>query len=456
MVRLLLPYTTLPTSVNTPQASLHQRRKLSRRCGSTHRYLEILWSELAHHRPKNLLVVAVMRIYEKLNLIITIAVALFCLSPLFYTNEVKSQDDALHTINIEAHVFSNPSIFAPFFVVLIPLADLLLDYPSRIVAYFNKEKGCNNATPASTVVIRLTDIERLLFIIGIAIQSTVGFLPTRTNVGVLSLVHECTNNVSVILTVGPILAFLSRCTSTFTPLRSLIILSTVALGLCIISISFFLRWYQQQWTSLLFTGSLVITIAWAMYITLIMICIYNYCREKMIFTSDRQVWSMRLRNMCGGSQFTTKKVDQSVDTDSELYTNYIPALHMIASITIACANAAVSYNPDRSQVGAYEKQSYLVLLAEITVLVIELRIRKNEIARGLVRAIIAICATCHHDTLRPLNTYVPLYPYIVMFLDRSTGIQEVVRAVHIARTPHSSQHSFLRPETSDERPQGEQ
>ena len=334
-----------------------------------------------------------MRIYEKLNLIITIIVAFFCLTPLFYADDIKvsGHDQAIR--NIQYHVFSNPSIFAPFFVVLIPLADLLLDYPSRIAAYFKKEKEFNKTIPESTVVIRLTDIERLLFIIGIAIQSTVGFLPQRTNVVVLSLVHECTNNTSVVLTVGPILAFLSRCTSTFTPLRSLIILSTVALGLCIISISFFIRWNNQQWTNLLFTGSLVITTAWAIYIILILICVYKYCREKMIW--DRQVWLMRLRKPFGSSPPTAKNGDQMVDTDSELYTNYIPALHMIASITIACANAAVSYNPDHSEVGSYEKQSYLVLLAEITVLVIELRIRKNEIARGLVRVLIATCVTCH-------------------------------------------------------------
>jgi hypothetical protein len=350
-----------------------------------------------------------MRIYEKLNLIITILVAFFCLTPLFYADGVTVSEHDQSISNIQAHVFSNPSIFAPFFVVLIPLADLLLDYPSRIAAYFKKEKEFNKAIPESTVVIRLTDIERLLFIIGIAIQSTVGFLPQRTNVVLLSLVHECTNNMSVILTVGPVLAFLSRCTSTFTPLRSLIILSTVALGLCIISISFFIRWNHHHWTNLLFTGSLVVTIAWAIYI---IICIYKYCCEKMIW--DRQLWLVRLRKPFGKAPPTAKNEGQTVDTDSELYTNYIPALHMIASITIACANAAVSYNPDHSQVGTYEKQSYLVLLAEITVLVIELRIRKNEIARGLVRVLIAICVTCQLDTVKPLYSYIPLSSYHAM------------------------------------------
>jgi hypothetical protein len=394
-----------------------------------------------------------MRIYEKLNLIITILVAFFCLTPLFYADDIKGSGHDQAIINIESHVFSNPSIFAPFFVVLIPLADLLLDYPSRIAAYFKKEKEFNKSIPESTVVIRLTDIERLLFIVGIAIQSTVGFLPQRTSVVVLSLVHECTNNMSVVLTVGPILAFLSRCTSTFTPLRSLIILSTVALGLCIISISFFLRWNHQQWTNLLFTGSLVVTMAWAIYIILIIICIYKYCREKMIW--DRQVWLMRLRKPFGSAPPTAKNGDHKVDTDSELYTNYIPALHMIASITIACANAAVSYNPDRSEVGTYEKQSYLVLLAEITVLVIELRIRKNEIARGLVRVMIATCITCQLNIDEPLNSYVPLYPFHhAVSLDRPTGIQEIVRTVHISRTPHASQHGVLRPETSDKRLEG--
>ena len=68
--------------------------------------------------------------------------------------------------------------------------------------------------------------------------------------------------------------------------------------------------------------------------------------------------------------------EMTVDHDKELYTNYIPALHMASSLTIILAASILHFQP---------QVAYVIILAEVTVLVIELRIRKNEIARALVR-----------------------------------------------------------------------
>ena len=345
---------------------------------------------------------------------ITIAVAFICLTPIMGLNSTAVfLTDSLLTRSI--NVYHNPSILASFFVVLIPLGDLLLDYPSRIAFLFFPARGNQRAVPES-VVIRLTDTERLLFIVGVAVQSTVGFVPHDSNLATLDLIYRCTSNVSVILTLSPILTFLTRCTTTFTPVRSLIVLITISVGLSIISASNFFPPNVYAISRPYFIGSLMVTVSWTIYCVLILMSAFSYCRDKLMSKLSRQECFMSLLNPFRRSKFSTKKEDQSIDTDRELYTNYIPALHMIASVTIACANAAVSYSPNDDLSAIYLNKRYMVLLAEITVLVIELRIRKNEIARGLVRAIIAICVTCHHDTLRQLNTYLPLYPYIVRSL----------------------------------------
>jgi hypothetical protein len=358
--------------------------------------------------------------------------------------------------NRSNYVYHNPTILASFFIVLIPLCDLLLDYPSRIALLCNPVKVNQRAVTVTSVVIRLTDTERLLFIVGVAVQASVGFVPAENDTATLDLIYRCTNNVSVLLTLSPILTFLTRCTTTFTPARSLFVFTSIAAGLSMISISNFFPPSLYTLAHLHFIGSLVVTISWTAYCGLILMSAFSYLREKLSTKLNRQDSLMRFLKLFGKAPPNTKNGDQIVDSDSELYTNYIPALHMLASITIACANAAVSYSPSDNLSAIYLNKRYMVLLAEITVLVIELRIRKNEIARGLVRVMTSTCVTCQLNIDEPLNSYFPLYPYHAnaISLDRLTGIQEIVRTLHIARTPHASQHGVLRPETSDKRPEG--
>ena len=85
------------------------------------------------------------------------------------------------------------------------------------------------------------------------------------------------------------------------------------------------------------------------------------------------------------------KTDISIDNDSELYANYIPALHMISMFVIIVSGLYVGLVPHEYQRMAYDRKNYIVLCAEILILVVELRIRKNEITRGLVRK---QCVTC--------------------------------------------------------------
>ena len=318
---------------------------------------------------------------EQINLAITLAVAAICLSPLATIQQYQFDSPLTKRDSI---VYNNASFVAPFFVVLIPLTDLLLDYPSRIAAFFQSVKDHRKTKAPSSVVIRLTDTERLLFIIGVAVQATVGFLPAATPLSTMDIVHNCTGNLSVILTLGPILTFLQRCTITFTTLRCFLVLIPAAIGLCVISLSNFSR-SKRTFQPIILCGSFILVFSWLIYMVIITTCAVRYCRQKNSSYSERKAcfqWIVDpLKSLKAIQQ---GKKDLSVDNDSDLYTNYIPALHMISSITIACANAYVSYSPNYNTSATYENKNYAVLVAEILVLVIELRIRKNEIARGLV------------------------------------------------------------------------
>jgi hypothetical protein len=318
---------------------------------------------------------------EQINLAITIAVAVICLCPLATIDE---HDNFNEMTKRDSVVYNNASFAASFFVVLIPLTDLLLDYPSRIASFFQSVKDHRKTKAPSSVVIRLTDTERLLFIVGVAVQSTVGFLPASTSLSTMDLVHNCTGNLSVILTLGPILTFLQRCTITFTSTRCFIVLITAAIGLCAISFSYFTRAKHEVHEPVILCGSFILVFSWLIYMVIIATCAVRYCWQKSSSYSDRKACFQWIVNPLKSLKAIQGKKDLSVDNDSDLYSNYIPALHMISSITIACANAYVSYSPSYSTTATYENKNYAVLVAEILVLVIELRIRKNEIARGLV------------------------------------------------------------------------
>ena len=108
--------------------------------------------------------------HERFYLTMTIFGAIICLSPLFVLNYLKfeSNPTTTHTVSL-----------GKLFLVLIPLTDLLLDLPANVISYIYNDGGAFNRQVEISVVIRLTDIERLLFMMGVAIQSAVYFVPPQ-------------------------------------------------------------------------------------------------------------------------------------------------------------------------------------------------------------------------------------------------------------------------------------
>ena len=70
--------------------------------------------------------------------------------------------------------------------------------------------------------------------------------------------------------------------------------------------------------------------------------------------------------------------------DTELYTNCIPAILVLSSIFILVPRALLTAPTVFDMSDADNCLKYIILCAEIVILVAELRVRKNETARGLV------------------------------------------------------------------------
>ena len=322
---------------------------------------------------------------DRFYLVLIIVGTIICLSPLFFLNERR-----FTMVSVDPHSFLPLS----FMVVIIPAADLILELPSYLTAYFYPKKKSTINYVDSTVVIRLTDSERLLFIIGVALPSVVFFLPNSMDITMISVVNSCTNNCNVLLTVVPITIFLRRCTTTFTHRRTSALINTLVIGLIFYTVSYYFEEGSNINMTTALVGNIFVTISVLLFLFVVMLCIISYWRQKMATTSTRAalLW---LTNSPTRLSTTTVNPD-GVDNDTELYTNYIPALHMLSMTTIAVANFYVKLSKFDQVAAAYDHRTYMTLIAEILVLVLELRIRKNEVTRGLVRQSILITSRSRH------------------------------------------------------------
>jgi hypothetical protein len=327
--------------------------------------------------------------FQRINLAITAFAAVFSLLPMIsLAGILKDTNDDTTTFEEATGsliIHRSPSLLASFFVVLIPALDLLLDLPAHFFAYFSTEEKLQNKLYETSVVVRLKDSERLMLMIGMGLHSGVWFLSLSPSASSLSHVYNSTTNASAVLVIGPILTYLQRCTTTFTDRRTTLIVSVGAVGVILDAISNFYR--DKDNDNIVYYFSVALLASVVLLITfLAAICLTKFYFSRMYTQSDRRILFMGLSNpLMRSVSAIIGNLDKSIDNDRELYTNYIPALHMVSCLIILFANC-ITYLSDRDQLtAAIEKKNYVILIAEIVVLVIELRIRKNEITRGLVR-----------------------------------------------------------------------
>lgn len=317
---------------------------------------------------------------ERVNICVALVIfgAIFCLAPLISLTPDEDYalvDSFLDRVSWDINR-SSPFFLISISIILIPFADLVLDF---ITVYYGRESLLRRRVKSSGVI-RLTDIERLLFVTGIAIQSTLYFLPNATNDHTINLVNHCVGNANALLLLSPIVIFLGRCTVSFTPNKTLWLTICPVVGLIVRTISYFYRSDAVKYSHINVAGTTIVLAGAALYGHCILLCCHKYYQSKLGSPSDRQLWS---RSMFQSNQ---QKSFEDPDYSAEVYTNYVPALHIISSITICLSTSIKGLSPSSSVNLVWVDPDYIIICAEIMVLVIELRIRKNEITRGLVRS----------------------------------------------------------------------
>ena len=256
-------------------------------------------------------------------------------------------------------------------IVVIPTADLFLDFVSLLF---------NDASVQRCA--HLTHTERLLFILGIALQSSKYFLRNITDSYTLSLTNNCIDNTSGLLLLGPIVLFVGRCASNFTATKSFLVVLLFIFGILCRTLHHFSRASPTVQKGFLLTGSFIFISGCVLYGLLVSQCILIHLSKNMLSSENRQLFVKRLREVFRAK---FKKDDESTEkkdlNDCECYANCLASLHMILSCIILAAKTSSHLS--------HSKQ-YFLLLAEVLVLLIESRIRKFEIARELVRL-----SSCH-------------------------------------------------------------
>ena len=319
---------------------------------------------------------------------IIITCAAICLLPLlFIETEVEFNLDDISMLQQKV-LFDNHQVlqWASLFVVVIPAADLLLDVPHHIVSYIYRYDAQKIKRAKTTGVSRLSDMERALFIVGVAARSAMVFLPDNIDARSRNMVYDSTTNCSNILILGPVVIFLGRCTTTFTPLRTFAICILSGSGLALLSIASLLRSHGSAYQAIQAISLLVLSASAILYLALVCFCFFKYVRQRHdMILSGPESFMTTFRKLLKELLSPMNLINESTEKSDEiLYSCYIPALHMISTIMISFATLCATYLPMDSRLLAEQQRNWLTLGAEIIVLVIELRIRKNEVSRGLV------------------------------------------------------------------------
>lgn len=329
----------------------------------------------------------------RVNLSIAAAGALCCLIPLFdleRASKYEADDSTAFQELTSTLLQRSPSLLACFFVVLIPAADLFLDLPSHIWSYLQNEEKSSMKIATVSVVLRLNDIERLMFMIGVCIQSCVWFLSNTADPSTLGKVYSSTTNASILLVLAPILTYLQRCTVTFTCVRTSFIVVLAVTGLILTTACNFVPYDAKAYRSYFLLGLTFSAFSGLVLSSCIFLSAFKYSRDNYLWVSHQlsPLTGLLISNSSRRVipiDIVNKSSSVTNCSDCELYTTYIPALHMTSVLAVIIANLSVNFFSGSALAVAYEKKNYVVLVAEIIILVIELRIRKNEIARGLVR-----------------------------------------------------------------------
>lgn len=332
--------------------------------------------------------------------LISIVGCLVCLLPLFLLNSHHDRGFILDGFPILSYnLRSSPTLLASIFIVIIPLIDILFDFCLIIWKWFNEEVP-SKKEDTHTILYRLTDKERFVYITGMILQSAVIFVPSsRFDGPTMGLIYLCTKGATQILLFTPILFYLQRCTTTFTAVITTSMIISMVIGLMLFSIRIINRFDEVTKKRVEDAEKIFLGFGIFSFVLTAIVCLILYCIQKF------------------NARFTKKTDGKHDDSTDYIYTHYIPALHMIAYIIVSLTGFASVVDSS-----SLEEFNYLSLLGQIMVLIIELRIRKNEVAKELV-SYVYVLMWFLFSTNQAIFCFIYFYFLSLQHLDQLTHVE---------------------------------
>jgi hypothetical protein len=366
---------------------------------------------------------------EKTILAITVIAAILCLVPLMVNtgratassspntveqstsnNQLSSTDDAWF---FETNDFLQ-SLSGFFYIVLVPVVDIMLEVPCWTMHLVAQYRTAASTTPASTTatskqtsktsktpthpqstIVRLSELERFLFIFGVAFISAASFLPihpetvnpnpnTNPNPNPnphldAYQVYDCATNFSAIMTVGSLLSFLVRATTTLTPLRGVGVLVCVAVGGLADSYQYLFPPHSIHSQAMVTGGYVFFHLGACLFTLVCLTSALSLVRERSTgFTNTGRLarFARYMYDIC------LAETGHGNPAQEDWYALYVPAFHMLSAFIILWINA-VGYSISTDLELVFHFWTRATIASAIIVLVVETRIRKNEVTRGL-------------------------------------------------------------------------
>jgi hypothetical protein len=285
--------------------------------------------------------------------------------------------------------FYRDASLATFMVTIPSAVDAIIDVFQSIVAYVSKKVlkptvlTSVKHISAKTTGVRLSPMERLVFTVGVASLSAFSLSPeTDSNFNGVSLaIYYSVSNFNTICAICPLVFFLKRCTKLWTPFRSFLVIFLVNLGSVLSAVSYT---YPVSSSTYFILCMIAATCICSATFIMVFICwifirqfiIANYRIKKSDFTTES--WG----------SFICQTMRQS-RSYGKFYNNYVPVIHTAALLTFSVTNVAW-YFILTDIVYITTLFTILQLIAAIILFVVEIRIRQNEVQRGLVRIFILI------------------------------------------------------------------
>jgi hypothetical protein len=321
---------------------------------------------------------------RRLNLAICIFGAVFSFIPMMH-GIVAGEDNEVFLDDLLASQFYRDASLSTLLITIPSGIDAVVD-----IALDSMEFLANNARQnviSSSVKhlsskssgLRLSPAERLGFVIGIASLSVFSITTPVEGYSYDSIaLYYSLTNFSTILSICPIVFFLERCTKLWTPLRSFLVISFVNLGSVIGSASYCFDINGEEYYTLSMTASALIAAA-----TFVLAVVCGLCVKDFFVYLNRS--RKTAFNRLSWASYIHKTFSQSRGS-SEFYKHYVPEIHTFALVAICVTNVAWYFIID-DVVSITSTFMCIQTAVAVVVFVVEIRIRQNEVLRGLVSTV---------------------------------------------------------------------